>query len=348
MIDPPRRLLVALRAFPRRFRTVRSAEIVATFREAELAGDAQPYGWRALVDVVRAGWSERLRTHPPVGHFLRYRVLDGRLDPQWHRWMLDDVHGWYGLRRAVWTLVPLLVLATVLRLGGAGYPDSEFVVMYVVAAIVFGALFTPMHRRRTLRRHGYDPETLAWAPPITWLSTRPPRRRTTTVAPIAFTMAIALAVVAPFAVLASLGLIGAGAESVTRRADHQVAATLGAVATALLIAVVTTVGHRRIARRFTQVVDDDAEPDLVFSDLPSAGALSSAVAAIGVAASVWPVTPLIVPVAFIVTTGVVPVLVVVGTDAHRRHGHGVSMIWTSRPARTEVLSRAGEAPPSNG
>jgi hypothetical protein len=343
MTATPHRLSFALRAFPRRFRTARSAEIVATFREAELAGDDHPYGWRALVDVVRAGWSERLRTHPPLGHFLKYRLFDGRLDPQWHRWMFDDVRGWYGLRQAAWTLVPLLVLAVGLRVGGLGIPDTGFVVMYTAATIVFSALFTPKHRRRTLRRHGYDPETLTWAPPITWPSTtqRPPRQ--TSVTPLAFTLAAALAVVAPFAVLASLGLIGAGADSFTRHANRQVSVTIGAVAIAVAIAVATVVGRRRFARRFTQEVDDTADLDLVVSDLPSAGALSTAVAAIGVTACAWPGTPSIVPASFIVVVGVLPALVIAGADAHRRGRHGVAVVWTRRPMSTEVLARTGDA-----
>ena len=333
MTAPPRRLRMVLRAFPRRFRTTRSAEIAATFREAELAGEAHPYGPRALADVVRAGWFERLRTHPPLGQFLKYRLLDGRLDPQWHRWLFDDVRGWYGIRRAAWASLPLLVLSVVLRQMDVVHPDPAFVVMYLGAFVFVSLCSTPTYRRRILRRHGYDPETLNWQPPNRWVSTAPRHRRTTRVAPVAFTMAAALTVVAPFAVLASLGRIGAGTNHLTRHADGQLPMTIGAVAAATLIAVGAIIARRRIAGRLTQTIDGSSEVDLVFSDLPSAGALSAAVMVLGLAACLMPVTPLIVPLAFVVVTGAIPTLVVLGTDARRRQRDGALIVWTPRPIR---------------
>jgi hypothetical protein len=338
MTAPPRRLRVALRAFPRRFRTARDVEITATFREAELAGDEHPYGARALADIVVAGWTERLRTHPPLGQFLKYRLFDGRLDPQWHRWMFDDVRGWFGARRGAWVSAPLIILAVVLRRAGVVYPD-EFYVTYLSGLVFFSAILTPTYRRRILRRHGYDPETLTWVPPTSLALTvqRPPRM--IRVAPVAFTMAAALGVVAPFAVLASLGRIGAGANHLTRHADGQLPMTIGAVAAAALITVGAIIARRRIARRLTETVDESSEFDLVVSDLTSAGALSAAVMVLGLVACLMPATPLIVPLAFVVVTGAVPTLVVLGTDARRRQRDGALIVWTPRP------TRAVKAPP---
>ena len=166
MKAPPRRLRMALHAFPRRFRAARTAEILATFEEAELAGDAHPYGMPALADVVIAGWAERLRTRPPLGAYLKYRLLDGRLDARWHRWMLDDVRGrWYGLRRAVVASLTFAVVMIVLHQAGMPPPDMVSIVGFVVAGTVVSVFATPSHRRQTLRRHGYDSETLTWAPP---------------------------------------------------------------------------------------------------------------------------------------------------------------------------------------
>jgi hypothetical protein len=339
MTTPPRRLRLVLHAFPRRFRAARSAEIAATFREAELAGDDHVYGARALTDVVRAGWAERLRTHPPLAQYLKYRLLDGRLDPQWHRWMFDDVRGWFGVRRCAWISVPLILLAGILRRTGGVPLDSAFVVMYLAGLVVFSTILTPTYRRRTLRRHGYDPETLLWAPPTVWVDVarRPPRP--VRVTPVAFTMTAALVVVAPFAVLASLGFVGAGTDHVTRHADGQLPMTIAAIATAALLAVGALAGRRWISGHLTRTVEEPATADLVFSDLPSAGALSVAVAGIGLLACLLPITPLIVPLGLVVMAGAAPTLLIIGIDA-RRHHDGAVVVWTLRPTQpVEVSSR---------
>jgi hypothetical protein len=322
---------MALHAFPRRFRTARGAEITATFSEAELAGDVRPYGARALADVVVAGWTERMRTRPPLGQYMTYRLLDGRLDPQWHRWMFDDVRGRFGVWRCAKAAIPLIVLAVVFRRAGLVQSDV-FLVAYPATGVLLSAVFTPMHRRRILRRHGYDPATLTWTPPaFSWATTVPRQPRATQVAPVAFTMAAALAVVAPFAVLASLGDIGAGIINFSRQADGQHPMTLAAIAVAVVVALAGTVGHRRIAGRLTQTVDESFELDLVLSDLPSAGAVSAGVMVLGLGVCLLPVAPLIVPLAYVIAAGAVPPLVVLGVAARRKRGNGAVMVWALRP-----------------
>jgi ABC-type spermidine/putrescine transport system permease subunit II len=115
--------------------------------------------------------------------------------------------------------------------------------------------------------------------------------------------------------------------------------TIGAVAAAALISVGAIIARRRIARRLTETVDESSELDLVVSDLTSAGALSAAVMVLGLVACLMPATPLIVPLAFVVVTGAVPTLVVLGTDARRRQRDGALIVWTPRP------TRAVKAPP---
>ncbi len=337
MKTAPRRLRMVLHAFPRRFRAARSAEILATFEEAELAGDAHPYGMRALADVVIAGWAERLRSHPPLGPYLKYRLLDSRLDARWHRWMLDDVCSrWYGIRRAAFTSLTFAAVMLVFFQVGEAPPDTGFVVVYVVAVTVLAAFATPMHRRRTFRRHGYDPGTLTWVPPDRWAAAAPRPPRLVRVAPIAFTMAAALAAVAPFAVLASLGHIGAGSGNITRNADGQLPATIAAVIVAALVGAAGSLGRRSISRRFTRTIQDGAQVDLVFSDLASAGTLSAAVTAVGLIACLAPITPLIVPLTFVVCAGAVPTLVLVGIDAQRHRPHGAAIVWTPRPFEVDA------------
>lgn len=337
MSAPPWRLRIALHAFPRRFRAARSAEIVATFQDAELAGDAHPYGMLALTDVVVAGWAERLRTHPPIGQYLRYRLLGGRLDPRWHRWMLDDVRGWFGARRMAWASSTLAVLMLVLHQAGVAPPDNGFVAVYVVGLVVLSVFVTPRYRRQNLRRHGYDRDTLTWVPPDVCAATAPRPPRLVPVAPVAFTMAAALATVAPFAVLALLGDIGAGSGNVTRQANGQVPATVAAVAVATLIGAAGILGRRTVQKRFTGTIPDSSPVDLVFADHASAGTLSAAVTVVGLIACFVSITPLIVPLTFVVMAGAAPSLVLVGIDAQRRRPDGVAIVWTLRP------SKAGEA-----
>jgi uncharacterized membrane protein len=323
---------MALRAFPRRFRAGRTAEIISTFEEAELAGQAHPYGTRAIVDVVTAGWAERLRTHPSLGPYVKYRLFDGRLAPQWHRWMLDDVRGWFGLRRAVSMAFVFAAVFSVFHLAGMPPPDRGFLAVCVVMVAVNSVVATPYHRRRILRRHGYVPDTLTWAPPSVWAATAPKPPRLVRVAPVAFTMAAALTVVAPFAVLASLGRIGNGSGNVTRGADGQLPATIAAVAVATLLVAAGIIWPRPISRRFTRMIPDGATADFVFSDLASAGTLSTAVAAIGLIACFTPITPLIVPLAFIVSAGAVPTAVLAGIQATRHRPDGSIIVWTARPS----------------
>jgi hypothetical protein len=328
---------MALHAFPRRFRAARSAEIVATFEEAELAGDVHPYGIQALADVVVAGWAERWRTHPPLGTYLKYRLLDGRLPARWHRWMLDDVHGWFGLRRVAWASWAIVAVLLVLQQAGMAALDRGFVLVFI-GMVVPSLVLTPRYRRAILCRHGYDPDTLAWVPPGHWTPALPRPPRMVRVAPVAFTMAAALATVAPFAVLASLGHIGTGSGSVTRQADGQVPATIGAVTVAALIATAGILGRRSISMRFTRTVPADAPVYFVYSDIPSAGTLSAADAVLGLIVCFAPVTPLIVPLTILVTAGAVPTLVLTGIDVQRGRPDGEITVWTPRPSNADTAT----------
>lgn len=145
----------ALRAFPRRFRSARAAEIEATFLEAEMAGERNVYGLRAIVDVVLAGWRERLRSRPPFGVYLRYRLLGGRLDPAWRPWVLDDLQGWFRLRRAAAMVTTLALTLTALYLL-TGDPPIRHPIVWPIMAIA-GWLGATFERTRVLRRHGFGP-----------------------------------------------------------------------------------------------------------------------------------------------------------------------------------------------
>lgn len=81
-----------LRAYPRRWRAQRSAEVAEVLVDLAPAG-ATRLGLRAAAGLVRAGWSTRWRQRPPVGAFLRYRLLDRRPAPAFDGWLRDDLEG---------------------------------------------------------------------------------------------------------------------------------------------------------------------------------------------------------------------------------------------------------------
>jgi len=81
-----------LRAFPRRWRAERTAEV------AEVLADLAPVGatrldLRTATGLVRAGWAVRWRQRPPVGAFLRYRLLGRRPSRAYDGWLRDDLEG---------------------------------------------------------------------------------------------------------------------------------------------------------------------------------------------------------------------------------------------------------------
>ena len=88
-----------LRAYPRRWRQVRGAEVTAVL--ADLAGPgARRLDARTALGLVLvlAGWATRWREHPPPLLWGRHRVLRSRLPRPYRAWTRDDVEGlWFPL-----------------------------------------------------------------------------------------------------------------------------------------------------------------------------------------------------------------------------------------------------------
>lgn len=100
-----------LRAYPRRWRAQRAAEVAEVLADLAPAG-ATRLDLRAAAGLVRGGWSTRWHQRPPVGAFLRYRLLDRRPAPEYDGWLRDDLEGaLYPWRSA---LVPVLLTAALL------------------------------------------------------------------------------------------------------------------------------------------------------------------------------------------------------------------------------------------
>lgn len=85
-------------AYPPRWRRARGAEVTAVL--ADLAGPgARRLDVCTALGLLVAGWATRVREHPPLGAWLRYRLLRERLPRRYRAWVRDDVEGrWFPLR----------------------------------------------------------------------------------------------------------------------------------------------------------------------------------------------------------------------------------------------------------
>ena len=301
---------LALHAFPRRFRAVCAEEVRATAADAADAGvhlDA-----RALADVVLSGWRERVRSHPPLGAFLAYRFFERPLPSRWHRWVIDDATGWIGVRRGLWTLccmTPFWVMV-----------GMRPVTIGLLAALmlVVGPATGTLARRRIFDRHRIDPDTHTYAPPAipcpTWMPPPTVHRRA---APVLLTTGVMLVVQAPLAALPLLAphlTIGRFGTSVLREADHTV--LIGSIAAT--IAVASAIAGWFVARRidlgtFARCVPDGGPVAASAPVLVGVVAIGMA----GVAASLLPIAPLIVPAGYLVAGGLGPALITAGMRARR-------------------------------
>lgn len=139
-----------LRAYPRRWRTARAAEVTAVLADLAPTG-ARRLDLRSGVGLVRAGWATRWREHPPLLAWLGYVLLDRRLDPRYRDWARDDIEGpLHAVRR---TLLPgpaiILVVYAVLQDG----PHPAFVAAWLAVAVAMSVASAPVHRRRAVSRH---------------------------------------------------------------------------------------------------------------------------------------------------------------------------------------------------
>ncbi len=293
-----------MHAFPRRFRAQRSAEIEATFHEADLAGDPNAYGPAALADVVLAGWGERARTRPPLGSYLKYRLLGGRLETRWHAWMFDDLDGWFPLRRAAWVGIPiLLILAAAWRATGGAMPMPPPLIWLVWATAI--ALGARLERRRTLTRHGYDPKSRTWVPPTMARLQNPPRRIRRAI-PLLTGIAAALLVVTPFAALTllfpdrAIRSVTIGSSSFERIVDHTVAFGWVAVAVGFVGLAIGIGKHRWIASHsLVSAGSVESTAHIIIPAGPWAWIAPASVLVVGMATSVLPLAPLVVPAIFL-------------------------------------------------
>lgn len=108
-----------LRAYPRRWRAERAAEVTAVLADLAPPG-ATRLAARTAAALVLAGWAARWREHPPPRVMLDYRLFGRRVPPRYLAWVRDDVDGpWYPLRAPLHGGWPVAAIAL-----GAALPNG--------------------------------------------------------------------------------------------------------------------------------------------------------------------------------------------------------------------------------
>lgn len=324
-LDPryERRIRLALRGFPKRFRAERTEEILGTLADAN-AGRSGSSDLETMYDLVRAGWAERWRTHPPLVRWLWYR-LGGKLPPAYRGWLLDDLSGLIWLR-SLSSLVAVQILATLAAswwFGEASFP-------FLLGTMVGGLLSSPLYwsrrrkwRRETLRRHGLD-ELGIPRPPAPGLTVRRVQY-SYRAAPLFLSWGIALLVAFPIGVVAFLDWdrfptsIASGGWLVTRDStDHLWGIGVAALVLAALLFLVSLAAIPRLWWRMEAVAGaGSGRTDPIEST--GAAPLLGVIAIVSLTfAGVMTLMILLLPAVVLAASGLGPCLVILGVAALRR------------------------------
>ncbi|NMR19692.1 hypothetical protein [Cellulomonas fimi] len=151
-VDPrfARSVALWMRAYPRRWRTARGAELVEVL--VDLAPrDATRLARREVLGLVRGGWATRWREHPPVGPWVLYRFFDRRLPQPYRPWAYDDIQGAvYPVRQYLttqWWMVPFFTVVN-------GWPPPRWFLAFFVALLLGSLVIGSGYRRgQALLKH---------------------------------------------------------------------------------------------------------------------------------------------------------------------------------------------------
>ncbi|MFI6886510.1 hypothetical protein [Streptosporangium canum] len=153
------RLLMRL-AYPPRFREFRGAELLGTLMD--LAGPAQSApNVRDCLDILRGGLMLRLREHPPLRHWLLYRLVSVRLPWQYRWWARDDIQGRFPFERQL-TLGLLLYGPPILAITQS--PPSYGHMAGVLITYLLLLTSRRSSRRQMLAKHEFHPDGTSYVP----------------------------------------------------------------------------------------------------------------------------------------------------------------------------------------
>jgi hypothetical protein len=321
---------LSLRAFPRRVRAQKTAEVTGAMAEAAEAGDTEFVNSSAFIGLVFAGWMVRWRSHPPLGRWLRYTLGIGVIDKRWHAWMLDEINGW-SAERSTWARLSVWVgsIAVVRSTQGQSVP-SEFVVAAIIVPLVLGRFpyFRRLRRERVLRANGFDPATRHWkAPPLPPMRRQPRLPATKALLPIGAAFSAALVVYAVWWWVPALRLEYVGGDVIsTSRPIDDTTNVVGriAVVAAMVLMVLLVAGADRF-RQWLHPVQSVTHANRADPVIYTLAALVLALVPL------LPVTPLALPLAMPLLLATGPMLMLLGRRARQMESGGIAVVL-ARPA----------------
>ncbi|MGY4645244.1 DUF5313 family protein [Cellulomonas sp. URHB0016] len=142
-----------LRAYPRRWRAARSAEVQSV--AADLAGPgAARLDVRSAAGMVVGGWATRWRTRPPLHDYLLYAGFDRRIPARYRAWAADDLEGpLFALRLVLRGPALAVLIATVVTDHGRLPTDLTFVGIFVTVLAATWLTFGPRRLESLRRKH---------------------------------------------------------------------------------------------------------------------------------------------------------------------------------------------------
>ncbi|MGN8244682.1 hypothetical protein ACTHAM_001784 [Cellulomonas soli] len=139
-----------LRAYPRRWRVARAAELTAVLADLAAPG-ARRLDLRSALGLLRSGWATRWRERPPIWVVFGYRWQLSVPAARYRAWVRDDVEGpLFHVREVAWRLWFIFVMmGQQVYLGNYG---PEILVGYVLLFAAILGLGDARSRRTTAKR----------------------------------------------------------------------------------------------------------------------------------------------------------------------------------------------------
>ncbi|MGN8244683.1 hypothetical protein ACTHAM_001785 [Cellulomonas soli] len=147
-----------LRAYPRRWRVARAAELTAVLADLAAPG-ATRLDLRSALGLLRSGWATRWRERPPIWVQVGYRWQVSVPAPRYRPWVRDDIEGTlFPLRDNLWRIWFFIAMLGYLVAFGVYHPGIVIGYLLLVGAVV-GLRDTRARRtaaKRALQASPYD------------------------------------------------------------------------------------------------------------------------------------------------------------------------------------------------
>lgn len=139
-----------LRAYPRRWRVARGAEVTAVLTDLAPAG-ATRLDLRSALGLLRGGWATRWRERPPVRVLIGYRWFQTVPPGRYRAWVRDDIEGpLFPARDMAWRMSPLVAIYLLGAVNGT-YP-AAFLIGYLLLLVAIGGFASTRSRRTAAGR----------------------------------------------------------------------------------------------------------------------------------------------------------------------------------------------------